>query len=61
MVKFVLLTVFHSFCRQTSITEPFRVLTLTMVTEVHYQVRSCAEVQGQEAEGRVSPLLSWPW
>ncbi|XP_029329112.1 uncharacterized protein LOC115030086 isoform X2 [Mus caroli] len=55
MAKFPRFTVFHSFCRQTSITGPFRVLTQTRVTEVQYQVRSCAEVQGQEAEGQVPP------
>ena len=31
----------------------FRVLMQTFVTEVQYQGHSCAEVQGQEADGRV--------
>ena len=52
MAKLAHFTVFLS-CRQTGITGPFRVLTQTLVTEVQYQVHSCAEVQGQEADGRV--------
>ena len=47
-----LLSIF-SLSTQTRITGPFRVLTQTLVTEVQYQVHSCAEVQGQEADGRV--------
>ena len=55
MAKLAHFTAFLSFCRQTGITGPFRVLMQTLVTEVQYQVHSCAEVQEQEAEGRVPP------
>ena len=51
MAKLARFTIFLS-CRQTVITGPFRVLMQTFVTEVQYQVLSCAEVQGQEADGR---------
>ena len=53
MAKLAHFTVFLSYCGQTGITRPFRVLMQTFVTEVQYQVLSGAKVQGQEAEGRV--------
>ena len=52
MAKLAHFTVFLSYCGQTGIARPFRVLMQTFVTEVQYQVLSCAEVQGQEADGR---------
>ena len=55
MAKLAHFTVFLSYCGQTGITRPFRVLMQTFVTEVQYQVHSCAEVQGQKADGQIQP------